>query len=112
MQIEIAPTEGVRVLRLRGDFERLALADARIAIDRALAESDNWVILNLAEVSFIDSSSVNYLLRARRRAEAEGGDLVLAEASPFVRTILGTLGIDGIFQQFDTEAEAVEQLGG
>jgi anti-anti-sigma factor len=55
------------------------------------------LIADLSELSFIDSSGVGSLLRAKEHVEAAGNQLLLARPSPAVRHLFEVLGLDGLF---------------
>lgn len=92
--------DGVRRLRLRGEID---LGTARL-IDQALAEvlaaEPDRVVVDLAEVTFIDSSGLNALVRARNLVGEQRGTLVLAQVPPELRRLLE---ISGLLDGFTVE---------
>jgi anti-sigma B factor antagonist len=56
------------------------------------------IILNLAEVTFLDSTGVRALVLARRDLAAAGRPLTIAAASPKVRRLLELTGTDDLFR--------------
>lgn len=67
---------GVPVVRLEGDVDKLAVEQARARLD-PLAASGRLVI-DLDQVSFIDSAGLHALFGLGRVASAAGGGLALA----------------------------------
>ncbi|HEX2314376.1 MAG TPA: STAS domain-containing protein [Thermomonospora sp.] len=57
-------------------------------------ESSPWVVLEAAEVTFCDSSGLNVLIRAWRKAVEAGGRLVLLRPSGHLRRVLEITGLD------------------
>lgn len=63
----------------------------------------------MSQTRFCDSSAVNVLVRAHRRAQAEGGDVVLVISAAAVLRILARLGVDRMIPNFPTLDEALGQ---
>jgi stage II sporulation protein AA (anti-sigma F factor antagonist) len=66
-------------------------------------ERDRWptVVLDLRNLSFIDSSGIRALLGANRRIGRLGGRMVLRHASRAVRRTLAAIGVDSILDLTD-----------
>jgi anti-sigma B factor antagonist len=62
------------------------------------------VVVDMAGVDFCDSTGMNVLLAALRRARERGGDLVLAGPRPAVRKILQVTGLESVFTVLDDPA--------
>ncbi len=67
------------------------------------------VIVDMAGVDFCDSTGMNVLLAALRRARERGGDLVLAGPRPAVRKILQVTGLESVFTVRDDPAAVAGQ---
>lgn len=70
-------------------------------------EAYRKVVVDLAGVSFCDSSGYNVLLRLRRRATGAGGHLVLADPTETVRRLLAVTGGEDVFLVYPGRAEAL-----
>lgn len=93
----VAGTDGPVVVRLEGDLD-LAVADVlREALDALVAKyPERDLVLDLAGVSFIDSSGLGVILGRHRRLQARGRRLLLAGVGPPVKGILTTAGLGRI----------------
>ena len=91
---------GISVLALDGEFDMAAAASIRALVDAA---GFRGLVLDLAGVTFVDSSALRELLHARLRLAERGGRLVLA-AMPRVVTRL--LEITGTIELFETASDA------
>ncbi|GIJ32832.1 STAS domain-containing protein [Micromonospora sediminimaris] len=85
-----------------GDALRTAL---RAAFDVA-----GTVVVDLTHVQVIDSVGLGMLVRAHRDVREQGGRLCLAAPSRFIRTVLHTMKLDGVFPIFDSLDAALDQL--
>ena len=70
------------------------------------------VLVDLSEVASLDSSGVNWLLVAQKRMHEHGGKLVLHSLSPIANNVLKVLNLHAVFQVADSEADALQMLGG
>lgn len=77
--------------------------------DHALAavrDVSPHVLLDLAQVTFMDSTGLKVLLSIHQRSELAGGSFAVAGASRSVRKILSLTGLDQTFTIYDSVAEA------
>jgi anti-anti-sigma factor len=56
------------------------------------AASGSPIIVDLAELTFLDCAGLSVLISARREAQVAGGDLLLAAAGPAVVRLLSLIG--------------------
>lgn len=79
-----------------GDSE---LADELLA---QIGEGSNLVIVDMLNVSFIDSSVIRALVLAHRRVDSEGGWLRVVYTHHLVRRVIDMCGLTGVFPQYPT----------
>jgi anti-sigma B factor antagonist len=95
LTLEIADGDGAApVVVLRGELD---LEDAA-AVDAALAELQRraaGLVLDLRELTFMDSSGTRALWAAHQRASDAGGTLRVVVAPGAVRRTLAVTGLDG-----------------
>ena len=72
-------------------------------------EAPVQIVVDMSGVDFCDSTGMNVLLAAHRRAREQGGDLELAAPRPAVKKILQVTGLESVFTVHDDPAEAVGQ---
>lgn len=86
--------DGVVLVRLRGELDVGCAREVRAAIDEAVgAAGVTRIELDMAEVSFIDSTGIGVLVGAMQRARAEGQELEIVAASSPVRRVLDMTGV-------------------
>lgn len=66
------------------------------------------VVLNLAEVSYLDSGGLGTLIRMLGRLRFARGDLKICQAPPFVEKVLRLTNLLGVFYPYVSEKEAIE----
>jgi len=82
----------------------------REAVNR-LAESGKVnVLLNLADVPFIDSSVVGELVRTLTTLSRQGGKVKLLNLPPRIRNLLSMSRLLTVFEAYESEDEAVRSF--
>lgn len=81
---------------LRGEIDLAAKDELRRRFENAITPGRRLVI-DLTEVSFMDSSGIEALCVARRRAIRAGGSVLLRGPSPIVLRTLEIAGVDALF---------------
>ena len=99
------------VVVVTGDID---LGSAPTVHDRlhGLAAAGPGVVVDLAGVTFIDSSGIHALLASARAIEAAGGTLVIASPSPTVRRLLELVKADDVVAIEDERDAAIARSRG
>ncbi|MEJ3746979.1 anti-sigma factor antagonist [Actinomycetes bacterium KLBMP 9797] len=85
-------------LELRGEIDLATAGEVRDAVIAALARYDpSTVVLDLQQVSFIDSIGIGELVKCQRAATACGATLTLENLALFPRRQLWATGLLGLF---------------
>ena len=98
--------DAARVVRLCCELDLLIAAQVRAALAEACAETPERVVVDLAEVEFIDSTVLGALIEARAKLDNRGG-LLLAAPGLETRRALQISGLDKLFIVHDTVPEAL-----
>ena len=95
MEIREKTVDRNLLLELSGELDyhaaRKAMEEMEMAIDAAVPLK---LVLDLGGVTFMDSSGIALLLRARRRMEALGGNLMVCHVPDQARRVLDAAGIN------------------
>jgi anti-sigma B factor antagonist len=94
------------VVRLGGELDLYNAAQVRSALVDACARAPERVIVDLAEVEFIDSTTLGILIETRAKLDHRGG-LMLAAPGLETRRALEISGLDKLFTVHDTVPEAL-----
>src|SRR5262245_53369534 len=103
-EISVRTGNGDLVLDLDGEFDMHEVEAFHRCIDGALASSDGAVLVDLADVTFIDSSAIQALLMARRGLADQGRELQVRHFTRPVARILNLAGVADLFNA-GTDAE-------
>jgi anti-anti-sigma factor len=92
IEVDERGTDGV-LLTLRGELDPHTAPRLKERIDDALASNRADLTLDLAGVTFIDSSGLRVILSGHKEANERGGRLVLQSPSPTARRLLDITGL-------------------
>jgi len=99
---------GVAVIELMGGIllgDGLSLL--REMINSALQEGYRNILLDLEEISYIDSAGLGELVSCNALVHAAGGDLKLVHLQKKIRGLLQITKLITIFEAFEDETEAL-----
>lgn len=82
-------------------------ATALDAYVKELLPVQPYILLDLRDVSFIDSAGLGILVRLLTRARTAHGDLKLCTVSPHLREVLRSTKLHTILAAYDTEVDAI-----
>ncbi len=111
MDITIRQVEGVTLLDLSG---RITMGEAssmlRAAVQQALAANSKKIVVNLSQVSYIDSAGLGDLVGAYTSAKNAGAELKLLNLTRRVKDLLVITKLSTIFAVSDNERDAVHSF--
>jgi anti-sigma B factor antagonist len=107
MKIESHVESGATVLRLEGRFDAHEVPQVRTAMGAPLQQGATRLVINLADVTFIDSSGLASLVQGMKHCREAGGDLLLCELRQPVRIIFELTRLDRAFAIFESQAQAL-----
>lgn len=103
---EISEAGGLPIVVAPEEIDIRNAGELRSALLVAAAQSP-VVVVDLSGTEFCDSSGLNVLVRALRRAQADGGEVRLVAARPAVLRILGVTGVGTLFRIHASLGEAL-----
>lgn len=103
--------EGVMILDLRG---RLTLGEEtealRDKVKQLIQAGFSRMVLNLEEVSYIDSVGLSTLVSTYTTARQQGGDLKLLNLTKRVNDLLQITRLSTVFETYDSLEEALKSF--
>jgi anti-sigma B factor antagonist len=101
--------DGTHVLAVRGELDLYSTPQLTTELD-ALADEPTNVVVDLSEVSFMDSTALGAILLAARRLRE--GERKLALVSPVAATtkLLSMVGIDRVVPVVESRDDALARL--
>ncbi len=111
MNISERVVEGVSILDLSG---KIVLGEGDIQIkDRIrdlLADGQRRILLNLADVGYIDSAGLGAIISCYTTSKREGGQLKLVHLTKKVQDLLAITKLITVFETYESEKEALDSF--
>lgn len=108
MKIKTRQVDGVTIMDCSG---RITLGEGSVTLRDGvrdlLAKGSKQILLNLGDVSYIDSSGIGELVSAFTTVKNQGGDLKLLNLTKKVHDLLQITKLYTVFDVKDDEASAV-----
>ena len=95
-----------RVVVISGEIDLAVADDLRATLTKGV-DSSTALVIDMSEVTFIDSTGISALVAAARRARERGGWIRLAGPQRSPRRVLTIAGVDSLLPIYDTVDEAV-----
>jgi anti-sigma B factor antagonist len=112
MKVSSRQVNGVTIVDLSG---RITLGEGsavlRDTVRELMRTGQKQILLNLADVSYIDSSGIGELVSAFTSLRNQGGDLKLLNLTKKVHDLLQITKLYTVFDITDDEATAVASFG-
>ena len=111
MTIEERPTEGVMILDIKGKLtigEDVELVKDKI--NSLIQQGEKKLLLNLAEVPYVDSAGLGEIVRTYTTVNRQGGSLKLLHLTKRIEDLLAITKLLTVFDTFDSEQDAISSF--
>lgn len=106
-----AQTFRVQVVTLGGRFDAFSAPDVRQRLQELLNEGDKYFVLNLRDLTFMDSAAMAVLVSLLKSARTAGGGVTLVKPSnESALRILILTKFDRVFRLSETVEAAVREV--
>ena len=102
----------IATLVISGRFDAHQVTQVQQELDALLAASARYIILDLSDVSFVDSSALAVMVRGMKRCRERNGDLLLCGLRQPLRIIFELTRMDRAFRIYENQAAAQSSLAG
>ena len=113
MDLDIKENGNVCTLKVKGKLvcgEPVSQFEG--AFLNALSSGHIFLILDLEDVPFVDSSGIGSIVNALRTSSKAGGSVKLVKPASFVYKTLKMVGVLDLFEVFDSEKDAAATCAG
>jgi anti-sigma B factor antagonist len=110
MEINIREKGGIRIVDIKGEVDLYNSPAIRTHFDSLLKGKARAILVNLKEVSYIDSSGLATFIELLQKMSRYGGKLGLMGLSQAIRNVFEVARLDGVFSIFDSETSAIKGL--
>jgi len=113
LRIQVRSQDDIRVCSVAGELDAYTAPELRDALDAVLAEGQATIIVDLRELTYLDSTGLGILVGTAKKARHAGGDLAVCCTRPNLLKIFqisGTHEILNLQPTLDEAAERIRQL--
>jgi len=111
--VKTRKVDGVSILDLSG---KLTIGEPVIQLRDALraqvASGETRILVNLADVTYVDSSGLGELVSSYTTVRNKGGDVKLLKLTAKIKDLLQMTKLLTVFEVYDDEAKAVASVKG
>ncbi len=112
LNIDMETKQSVLLVRLEGELDHHTAETLKNKIESALLERDiRHIVLNLKELSFMDSSGIGVILGRYKQIKEKQGEMIVCSISPQVKRLFDMSGLFKVIRLEDNEKHALQTLG-
>jgi anti-sigma B factor antagonist len=100
------------LISLAGDFDLHSGPEFERRVLEALGRSATDLLIDLTEVSFIDSTTIGILMRTRKRLAPLGGRVLVVTADRNILRLFEITALDRMFEIYSRRTDALEEING
>ena len=109
-QVAEETIDGIDVFILRGEFDAYAMPRLGDQLDAALERGLSEVVIDMCDVTFVDMSTLNCIVRAMKAVYRHNGHLDVACADRNVLRAFDLAGLRHALRVYPTREEAIAHL--
>jgi anti-sigma B factor antagonist len=110
LQLDLSRTRDIAVVLCRGRIVFGEEADELRRVILGLLNETRRIVINLAEIEYIDSSGLGVLVASFISARNRGAEIKFAALSPRVRGVLTTTKVDRFFEIYASSEQAIKSF--
>lgn len=112
LRMDLEVKYGVLCIRLEGELDHHTADELRTRVNQLMDEEMiQHILLNLGNLTFMDSSGLGVILGRYKQITSLGGEMVVCSISPAVRRLFELSGMFKIIRLETDESDALHSLG-
>jgi len=111
MQVKHEDKNGVTVCYITGEIDINTAPQVKKAFDKLVGAKKEKLLINLKDVSYVDSSGLATLVEILKCLRSYGGKLKLSNLSAKVKSLFEITKLEKLFDIANEEEEAVKAFG-
>ncbi len=110
MELTAKSEKSAVVVSIKGRVDATTAPELETYLSDQIDSGGNIIILNMTELDYISSAGLRVALLTAKKLKGQQGDLMLAGLQGPVQEVFEISGFTAIFNMFETEEAALEQL--
>ncbi len=105
--MKLRETSGIKIIEITTDLSSYAASDLRKVLEGLLVEKVDRVVVNLSQVSHINSTAVGALVGVAKRLRQNGGDLKICALADNLTRTFNLIGASSVLEIYESENSAL-----
>lgn len=101
----------MKIIQLTGILDSTRTQELRDRIDQAMEQGSKTLLVDLKEVTFMDSSGLGALVTALKTVRSSGGKLCVCSVNEQVKILFELTSMDRVFEIFPDQGEFLRKMG-
>lgn len=112
LAIHMEAKNRVLLIRLKGELDHHTAQQLRQQAEQSMEQYQiQHIVLNLAELQFMDSSGLGVILGRYKQVQKNEGEMIICAISPAVKRLFEMSGLYKILKVAHSEQNALQSLG-
>jgi len=107
---EQRPENGHHVIAARGEIDLFTAPELKQALTDTIEGGQHRLVIDLSEVTFLDSTALGVLIGAVKRLRSRGGALAIVNTDASIAKTFEITGLDQVFTILGSREEALRAL--
>lgn len=100
--------DGTKILDVAGEIDVYTAPQFKEAVNEVIAGGQKHLIIDMGDVTYMDSSGFGTLLSATRRLRPQGGTINLVKCNTAIDRILRITRLNTVFATYDNVEDALK----
>ena len=103
MDIKVNKKDNYIVIGLSGSLDIYTSLELKNAVEEHIVDKATILVVNLEDVSYVDSSGIGTLIKTFNHIENLGGNFVIANLKPIIEKVFKVAGLTSYFKIIDDD---------
>lgn len=113
LSVGVYVKKDILILRLKGELDDVSVSDLRTRISNYIESYKiNHLVLNLAELTFLDSSGIGFIIGRYHQLRKKNGDITISNVNSKIERIIYISGLAKICKIRENEEAVLISLTG
>jgi anti-anti-sigma factor len=110
MEVKSRKEKESLIVSVNGRIDAVTAPDFEKSLSALIATGETRLVINLSELEYISSAGLRSILVIAKVLKTKGGKMIFSSLRGTVKDVFKISGFGSIFQIYDTEAEALNQV--
>jgi anti-sigma B factor antagonist len=107
LRVDVDERDDHALVTVTGEIDAATAESLATPVAEALDAGHRRVLVDFAEVTFIDSTGLGVLVKSHRKAEAMSAVFCVVHPTTQTRKLIGVLGLDQLLHVYDSREQAL-----